>query len=275
MKITVIHFPYFVLMTAEQKHDIIKGIEKKLVEDTLLLERSRRSSALHKSYRDALKNVNPTSSFEEFEELNTLNNFQAYSIFSLLDLYVTIKYLLIAKTDWERIYFIKHGYLIVFEALDTYNLHNKSIGKLLSLKYPSMLNGYKTVAKEISDYSKKHGYRPKMAEMRNTIIAHIKTDFDNYYDAILKLDGETGINALVSFMVILQHLQEFLGMFVTEANQKWIEDGVIHQESIDIYISKIEELFQQQGTDTKELIEMKNNLFKIIASIKENLKPSS
>lgn len=258
-------------MTEQEKQVIIEGIDKRLVEDTLLLERARRSVELHKQFLEFLQNTVPNYSFAEFNELAVLNDFHSYTLFSLLDLYVTIKGLLSAKTDWERIFFIKHGYLVVFESLDTYYLHNTELNKLISGNYPSMREKFKVIAAEISAYTTKQGYRKKMAAMRNLIIAHIGTAFKNYYDGILQLNGDAGMDAVLSFMVILQHLQEFLGSFVSEANNEWKEAGNKHTASIEDHMTRIEALFQQNGTDPKELIEIKNNLLKAMASVRKNI----
>lgn len=262
-------------MTEHEKQAIIEGIDKKLVEDTLLLERARRSVALHNQFLEFLQKIVPNYPFAEFNELAVLNDFHSYTLFSLLDLYVTIKGILSAKTDWERIFFIKHGYLVVFESLDTYYLHNTELNKLISGNYPSIREKFKVIAAEIKTYTIKHGYREEMAAMRNSIIAHIGTAFEDYYDRVLQLTGDKGIDAVLSFMVILQHLQEFLGSFVSEANSEWKEAGNKHTESIELHMTRIEALFQQNGTDPKELIEIKNNLLKAMASVRKNIHPDS
>jgi hypothetical protein len=258
-------------MTDEQKQIILEGIDKALLEETPLLDRARQSNALHQHFFSELKLVLPDSNFDDFQELIAINDFHAFTSYSLLDLYVTVKNLVTAKTDWERIYFVKHGYLIIHASLETFYAHNTIIKKMITANYPSIADAHKNSFIEIREFAKKYGYPAEMKAIRNTIVAHFDTDFNTYYDTLLKLNGEEGLNAVISFMTVLRNLQQFLGQFVSSANIQWTQNGIKQEQRMKTLITDIELMFAQHGNKNETLQEIKNRVRNVMDRLKGNL----
>jgi hypothetical protein len=110
--------------------------------------------------KDLDKNINNQTSTLEIivSELYKLKKDESpifYEIFNLaalinmssIDYIITLKNLYFAENDWDRRYYIRQGYLIVFEFFKTYYSNNKSFSILRNLiNESSLLN----IEKEIS-----------------------------------------------------------------------------------------------------------------------------
>jgi hypothetical protein len=257
-------------MTEEEKQDIVRGLEFTISTYTKLIERTAIAARNHGTYLTFLKTIEPEKSHDEFDQLIVLNDFSGYTLYSLLDLCVSVKGFLEAKSVWDQIFHLKHGYLIIFESLDTYYLHNTSMNTLLNGKYAGMKPAYEKIAADIKAYNKKHGDRQARAERRNSIIAHIGTNFQTYYEGILKLSGNEGFDAQLSFIGILQNLQRFLSEFVSQTNIQWKEEGQAYTKRVEEKMGEIERKFEQLGVDTAEMKEQKEAILKMWESIKKN-----
>lgn len=144
------------------------------------------------------------SDFEEMEELHTFNSLLTIS---LLDLLVVSKNLINAKSEWEKAFFLKQGYLIIFETIDTYNKHGKKIKVLITTKYKAFEGDYKKVCQNLKNFKKDYSYEKDITVIRNSLAAHINENFVYYYDTLLKLKGNTGTEAIVSFIKIIKELE--------------------------------------------------------------------
>jgi len=66
-----------------------------------------------------LKEINPSIDLSEFEEMNKLNGFNALLTISILDLITIVKQIFSTIQTWETLYFIRQGYLTIYESLKT------------------------------------------------------------------------------------------------------------------------------------------------------------
>lgn len=262
-------------MTQDETQQVVQALDYYIPEYTKYIEQSAYASHQHQQYLTFLKTHDPDKDLSEFAELIALNDFNGYTLYSLLDLCTCMKGFLQASNSWEQIFFIKHGYLVVFECLDTYALHNTAMNVLLKGKYAAMKPAYDKVAGEIKEYQKQHGDRQVRAKRRNTIIAHIDKNFLNYYEGIRALDGVKGFESLISFIDILQHLQQFLSDFVSETNTAWKQETNARDARLENMMNDIELKFEQIGEDSSEIKKMKEELIKRWHSLKEIFIPKT
>lgn len=82
------------------------------------LEKLRLHIALIEDAKKLLNKINPKQDFSDFEEMEQFNNYNGYTTIATLELCVNLKNLIIAKTDCEKIFFIKNAYLIIHETIN-------------------------------------------------------------------------------------------------------------------------------------------------------------
>ena len=162
--------------------------------------------------------IDPETDLEDFNEIERINKFNALLTISLLDLMVVCKNMSLAETDWERIYFIKQGYLVIYETINTYHKHNSALRKIIFTKYSGLKNTFNTINTELKQFKKIHNYENVIGVIRNKVAGHIDEDFVLYYDIIAKLDGETIALTISHFIKILTELLNLSKDLATHAN---------------------------------------------------------
>ena len=110
---------------------------------------------------------------------------------SILDLSVVLKNLCLVDTDWERVFFVKHGYLIIHETIIRLKPYNSVpyIEQKIHKKYPHLKLQYESIQKNIEEFKAQDIYKEKIVKARNCIAAHIEKRFNKYYETVIKLEN--------------------------------------------------------------------------------------
>src|SRR5215218_8577536 len=150
--------------------------------------------------------IDPKSDLEDFNEIERMNKFNTLLTISLLDLMVVCKNMCLAETDWERIHFIKQGYLVIYETINTYHKHSSELRNTIATKYSGFIKTFDAINKDLKQFKKIHDYENVIGLIRNKVAGHIDEDFILYYDTIAKLDGEKVALTISHFIKILTEL---------------------------------------------------------------------
>lgn len=232
--------------------NLIKTADECIPFYTSHLDKLRGFMEAQREAKSFIADASPEANLNIFSELEILNGANALITISLLDLLVVCKHMCIVKQLWERAYFIKNGYLIINETLETYSQSQQPVLRgIISSKYPSFLPDFNDIFSTIKKFRKEHDLKT-IKGIRNTIAGHIDKDFCLYYDTTLKLDGEAAGNTISVFLNILRQLQDFLTRLTISANIKIKEEGMQTEQSIDNLKAKIEELFYKFDKLKKE-----------------------
>jgi hypothetical protein len=144
------------------------------------------------------------SDLDKFQEIKHFNHYYGYVIISLLDLSVDLKNLVLSRTEWERIYFIKHSYLVIYETI--VKLHPSSGKSFVQLKiekeYPALKDSFLDLISRINDFRTIVDYK-KISNSRKYIAGHIEKSLKTYYDTALSLDGDEAGKYISKFLKIL------------------------------------------------------------------------
>lgn len=151
-----------------------------------------------------------TDLLEEISNLHKLSNLLALLTISSMDLMVVSKNLYVSRHTWELVHFIKNGYLVIYETINTYHKYRQSLYEMILQKVPKMAISYDEVSKEIKSFKKEFGYQKEMSEIRNIICGHISDDFVLYYDTVLKLNTEVFCGMVIKFVGTLRQLQNLI-----------------------------------------------------------------
>ncbi len=171
--------------------------------------------------KDLDKNINNQTSTLEIivSELYKLKKDESpifYEIFNLaalinmssIDYIITLKNLYFAENDWDRRYYIRQGYLIVFEFFKTYYSNNKSFSILRNLiNESSLLNIEKEISIDLRFFKKAN--EDILEKIRNSTIAHREKNALFQIDLIEKLNYSDSITILLTFYEIILKLGNY------------------------------------------------------------------
>lgn len=145
----------------------------------------------------------------EFINLKRSISFSSYLIIPFLELSVTLKNLILARTNWEKIFFIKNSYLTIFETLKVIRPEKNSTTILEENIKSHNLKDLKVDLEKcnakITIFRNNENYQ-LIENVRHYAAGHINPKFKVYYDTIFKLDGEIAGLIIKDFMEIISEI---------------------------------------------------------------------
>ena len=230
-------------MTSDSYKNLIEEANKSIPFYTTHLETLRKIIDVQAKATEYLLRIESKTDIEEFKEIEWMNKFNALLTISLLDLMVVCKNLCLAKTAWEKIYFIKQGYLVIYETINTYHKHSSELRNTIETKYTSLTATFDAISKDLKQFKKIHNYEKVIGVIRNKVAGHINEDFVFYYDIIAKLDGEKVSLTISHFIEILSQLLKLSKSLAAHANAVIQNRSDLLDKSLIEMLKKIEELF--------------------------------
>ena len=171
-----------------------------------------------------ISEINPNPDFEDFVEMEQFNNHNGYITISLLELSVICKNLCLAKTNWEKAFFIKHGYLTIHETINKLKPGKgvSYVEQTIDAKYPILKDRFHRTLNNIECFKTKNNYK-KIEDTRHFIAGHIEKSLKKYYDTIFNLDGEEAAKNISAFLIILNEMLEISKDYSIYANKVQME----------------------------------------------------
>lgn len=149
---------------------------------------------------------------EQIEYFTKIYSFSSLICISTLDLMVITKHLCLIKYKWESFYLLKNGYLTIYETISKILSKKDGVSfyRIIELKYPSGLENYKLLLKDVELFKETQEFESYIKIIRNKIAGHIDNDYTLYYNLISSLDSEKAINTVIAFNEILKNYNIFL-----------------------------------------------------------------
>jgi hypothetical protein len=168
--------------------------------------------------RTLLREINPKIKLDEFEEIEQFSNLNALLSITTIDLSVVTKNLFEANTDWERIFFIKHAFLIIFESLKKLRPTSGTpyIEQRLFSKYKSIVPEYKLCLNQIDEFKRRPEFK-KVENTRNYVAGHIDKNFKKYYDTVSSLDSQEASALIRDFILIINKMIKVTQLYSSTA----------------------------------------------------------
>lgn len=197
--------------------------------------------------RKLVKVLNPNSKFEVFDEIEKFNNYNGYITISMLELSVTCKNICLAKTDWEKIFFIKYSYLIIHETISKLNSQNNTsnIKRILNDKYPLLNERFLKALNNIEVFKMKNNYK-KIETTRHYTAGHIEKNLRKYYDTVKELNGEETAIVISEFLRILNEMLIITRDYVIYANNSLEKSNRVFDDNLSKMIVLINEMFKEK-----------------------------
>lgn len=183
---------------------LIQGCDENIIFYTEKLKQLRITLNLYDEFIEHFGKEN-----NDLINLKRTINYSSYIAISFLELSVTLKNLVLAKTDWEKIFFIKNSYLTIHEILKLLR-PEKNCTTILdenikSTKDKELKNNLEKCNAKITNFRNNENYQ-LIENVRHYVTGHINPSFKKYYDTILSLDGEQAGLITKDFMDILSDI---------------------------------------------------------------------
>lgn len=138
-----------------------------------------------------------------------------------LDIASALRGLIDCTTHWERKFYFKNGYLIIYESLKTHGRHQKEIRELIIKDFKSLEPKYLILSQKLKLFKKEHNYETIITRFRNQAGAHYDKDFANYFEQLKLIDKPASVKALSDFSNFLMLLIEFWCEIIDEFHRRF------------------------------------------------------
>ncbi|NLU92300.1 hypothetical protein [Chitinophaga sp. Ak27] len=154
------------------------------------------------------------------DEINLLYQISALTTISILDLMTVCRGInSAANIDWLKIFYVKQGYLTIYETITHYDKeYNKLLNKLITEDHPLLIVDFKNFTNGFKKF--KTNYSSRLASVRNKIAGHIHTNFVDYYSTVADFKKEDPIAIISTFLQILTELQQLTIRILPESINK-------------------------------------------------------
>ncbi|CAH0213515.1 hypothetical protein [Chryseobacterium sp. Bi04] len=146
---------------------------------------------------------------QNLHDFYILNDISSLITICHLDLVTNSKNLYLAKSNWEKIFFVKNTFLVIYETINSFHKHGKFLNEKSKLN-ESISSVFSKVNTDLKDFKKKYKYDTHINKIRNTISGHINDNFEEYYDEIINFDAEKTALMTLDFINIIGSIQYLL-----------------------------------------------------------------
>ena len=156
-------------MTSNNLAQTVEGIESYLDNYTKSLDELRTFINKFEQLGHFYKTINKDFNFGDISSFKNQLEFTGFLTLSILDLLVVSKNIMVAKYQWERIHHLKLGYLVIYEAIQTYHRHKEI--NVLANKSVKTTELYSAISLDLKTFKNKYNYPDTFTEIRNATIA--------------------------------------------------------------------------------------------------------
>ena len=162
-------------------------------------------------------------------KLFRMHCFNSFLAISLLDLLVVYKKLVSSETDWEKVFFIRQGYLIIYQTINNYTNHTQDILKLIYKKETILKNEYLNLSANLNKFKKDYSYQDNIEKVIDIKGNLRKNDFNTYYNAFISIKDGNETDIFLAFIVLLKQMENF-SLEMEELSKKYTAE----EQTIDI-----------------------------------------
>lgn len=184
----------------------IKHYEKELKESYDLLSLLE-NGVVKGNSKDAQKSI---------EEIIKHIKYICFFTSCFLDIASSLRGLINCETDWERKFYLKNGFVVIYESTKTFGKHQKEIRDLISNDFKKLEPKYKTITLNLKKLKKEHQYKTLITNFRNKAGAHYDENFDDYFKRLNSIDKPFSVKTVSDFSNFLMSLIIFWSALIDE-----------------------------------------------------------
>ncbi|PHQ30314.1 hypothetical protein [Leeuwenhoekiella nanhaiensis] len=149
-----------------------------------------------------------------------------------LDIASSLRGLVDCDTHWERKFYLKNGFVVIYESVKTFGKHQKEIHSLIKSDFPQLEHRYKVITQNLRKLKKEHKYDKIIATFRNKAGAHYDENFEAYFENLKLIDKPISVKTLSDFANFLMSLIVFWSDLIDIFNNKTEKDMRAAKEKI-------------------------------------------
>ena len=140
------------------------------------------------------------------EQIKKHIRFVCFFTSCFLDIASSLKGLVVCETNWERKFYLKSGFVVIYESVKTFGKHQKEIWTLIKSDFPELESQYVTITQDLRNLKKEHKYENLISTFRNKAGAHYDEDFVTYFENLKIIDKPKSLKTISDFSNFLMKL---------------------------------------------------------------------
>lgn len=157
---------------------------------------------------------------ESIEEIKKHIKYLCFFTSCFLDIASSLRGLVDCETDWERKFYLKNGFVVIYESLKTFGKHQKEIRNLISSDFIELESRYSAIILNLKELKKEHQYDTLISKFRNKAGAHYDDNFAEYFEHLNSIDKPKSIRTISEFSNFLMSLIVFWSDLTDEFHDK-------------------------------------------------------
>lgn len=143
---------------------------------------------------------------ESIEEIKMHIKYLCFFTSCFLDIASSLRGLIDCETDWERKFYLKNGFVIIYESLKTFGTHQNEIRKLISKDFTELESRFRDLTLKLKELKKEHKYDTLISKFRNKAGAHYDENFVEYFEQLNSIDKPISVKTVSDFSNYLMSL---------------------------------------------------------------------
>jgi len=152
---------------------------------------------------------NNEHSQESIEEIKMHIKYLCFFTSCFLDIASSLRGLVDCETDWERKFYLKNGFVVIYESLKTFGKHQNEIRNLISKDFIELESRFRDITLKLKELKKEHQYDTLISKFRNKAGAHYDENFVEYFEHLSSIDKPISVKTVSDFSNFLMSLIVF------------------------------------------------------------------
>jgi hypothetical protein len=146
---------------------------------------------------------------ESIEEIKKHIKYLCFFTSCFLDIASSLRGLVDCETDWERKFYFKNGFVVIYESLKTFGKHQNEIRNLISRDFNELEPRFLNITLKLKELKKEHKYDTLITKFRNKAGAHYDENFAEYFEHLRSIDKPISVKTVSDFSNFLMSLIVF------------------------------------------------------------------
>jgi hypothetical protein len=146
---------------------------------------------------------------ESIDEIKMHIKYLCFFTSCFLDIASSLRGLVDCETDWERKFYFKNGFVVIYESLKTFGKHQNEIRNLISKDFIELEPRFKDLTLKLKELKKEHQYDTLITKFRNKAGAHYDENFVEYFEHLNSIDKPISVKTVSDFSNFIMSLIVF------------------------------------------------------------------
>jgi hypothetical protein len=183
----------------------LKKHQKLYKSEDILIHIKHYEVELHESYQllnflenGEVKGINDLAQANIEETIKHIK-FVCFFTSCFLDIASSLRGLIDCETNWERKFYLKNGFVVIYESAKTFGKHQKEIYSLIKSEFPELETKYKNITQDLKKLKKEHKFDSIISNFRNKAGAHYDENFVTYFKHLKSIDKPISVKTISDF----------------------------------------------------------------------------